>query len=85
MTHAEDGESREPLPTFTWAEVREPGCYLHPASGLLTRIGPDEVAEREPGFERGPEQRLVRLSAQPSAPIEQLRRLAEAHGLRIRF
>ncbi len=85
MMPAESGESREPLPTLKWAEVREPGCYLHPATGLLCRIGPDEAAEREPRFEGGIDQTVIRLSDHPSAPLEQLRRVAEAHGLRIRF
>ena len=85
MLEADAGRSEEPLPTLSWAEVREPGCYLHQATGLLTRIGPDEVAERELRFESDLEQTVVRLSEQPSAPLSHLRRIAEAHGLRVCF
>lgn len=85
MPQVEDDRPHEPLPVLSWAEVREPGCYLHQATGLLSRIGPDEVAERDFRFEPDLEQRVVRLSEQPSAPLSQLRRIAEAHGLRVCF
>ncbi len=85
MSNEERNPPPPPLPTLSWAEVREPGCYLHQASGMLTRLGPDEVAERESGSAWASDQPVIQLSARPSEPLEELRRIAGAHGLRVRF
>lgn len=66
-----------------WSEIQEPGSYLHLASGLIARVYAEDLASA--GSHRGvpgggP---VVRLLANPGAPITALREIAEHLGLRV--
>lgn len=74
---------RGPLERMDWSEIREPGSYLHVASGLIARVYPEDVAdttERHAGAGGGP---VVRLLPNPGAPMAVLREIAERHGLQV--
>lgn len=76
--------SREPsLPQFDWNDIEEPGCYLHLPSGLLARVSSEELAPLPPRTSSGG--RVIRLSANPGAPLAELREIARTHALPISF
>lgn len=73
----------ERLGRMEWSDIREPGIYLHIASGLIARVYAEDVAAvgtRAGGLGGGP---VVRLVPNPSAPMAVLREIAERHGLRV--
>ena len=66
-----------------WQDVRDAGCYLHLASGLIARVYAEDVAPGTTGDDRAGGGTVVRLDPNPGAPMEHLRRIAERHGLRL--
>lgn len=70
------------LAAMDWSEVREPGSYLHLASGLIARVYPEELSaspDRPAGVGA-----VVRLDANPHAAIAALREIAHRHGHQVR-
>ena len=66
-------------------EIREPGCYVHVATGLLVRIFPEEL-ESERASEPFDSWGLVaQLSSDPYAAIASLRAFASHQGYLVRF
>jgi hypothetical protein len=88
MEHPAIGrDARGPtLEEMNWADVREPGCYLHVATGLLARVRADEIVAqtREDGGATGGGQ-VVRLSSNPETPLPTLRGIAIVARYRVNF
>ena len=64
---------------MTWEEIREPGCYLHLASGLLARIFAEEIDGEGPphavhGETKVATLRRVGLPVLRSVPVHACRR-----------
>lgn len=72
-----------PLPEMYWDEIRDPGCYLHLASGHLARIHAEDL--NPSGAPATPILRMARLSPDPETPLERLRAIARAHRYLINF
>lgn len=81
------GDPREAaLEEMDWADVREPGCYLHVATGLLARVRASAIAARTResggGLAGG---QVVRLSGNPETPLPTLRGIAYLARYRVNF
>ena len=73
------------LHELEWDDIREPGCYLMIASGLLARIYPEDLfGDRGAGL-RGNGTRVVMLSENPRLPVGSLRNIAEQRSYRVCF
>ena len=71
------------LDQMEWCEIREPGCYLHIASGLVARVYAEDVAGAKADRQGHGGGRVVRLLPNPGAPLAMLREIAEHHGFRM--
>jgi hypothetical protein len=67
-----------------WAEVQEPGCYLHLATGLLARIRAGEI-DGNAHATNGGGGPVARLSGNPEAPLAALRAIAQRSSYRVNF
>lgn len=66
-----------------WGDIREPGSYLHLATGLIARVYAEDVARAAAdGGGRGGGS-VVLLAPNPGAPMAALREIAERHGFRM--
>ncbi|OGT28379.1 MAG: hypothetical protein A2Z17_05585 [Gammaproteobacteria bacterium RBG_16_66_13] len=76
----------QPLPVeMDGTAIREPGCYLHIASGLLTRIYQDDLGTDNPGHALSDAGQVARLSGDPDTPLNLLRIVASRHRYRVNF
>lgn len=67
-----------------WSDVREPGCYLHVATGMLARIRSEDLTRMEDA-EPGQAGQVARLSSNPDTPVGLLRAIAERARYLVKF
>lgn len=85
MPHDSDrhrDSAQSPLERLEWHDIREAGCYLHVATGLVARVYLEDLAAGQGGPRSAGGGTVVRLDGNPGTPMPHLRHIAERHGLK---
>ena len=76
------------LPTYSWNEITEPGCYLFSEWGCLVRVPTDGVTEGQSPkitFFSGTNPTCCKISDDPYCSVSKARQIAADHDYPVCF